>query len=291
MKIKTILVISAFNLFVLVNYTIAQTYKYTKTMDDPNETINHMFNFAPVEGHIASSKYATTSLLLAVNGVYGLTNKIGYEFNAGIPYFNIKDEGISYFQGGAFYNFKTKEKIKNSRVILSYKRTRDVYTTKESVTYIEVPARTKITTGLRAGVQYNSSFLETDGIKIAAATSKFTLAGIYAGIQSTSKHLIKTQLNGEQQASPSGGLFRLFADALIYPVSKIENPFLDAQIKSGNIGARGGVVWVPQPYAKKHNPKGYMPFFGRMNMALEIGNRPIDGLYFKGGVYWGLLYR
>lgn len=290
MRIAYLFILTIVFLFIS-NIILAQSLKYNKTMDEPDETINHMFNIAPVEGFISGSKYASSSLMLGINGIYGFTNKIGYEASAAIPYFNIKDNGISYLQGGAFYNFKTKEKKKDTRVILSYKRTRDVYTKTESYTFLNVPARVKVVTGLRGGFQVNSSYVQTDGIKIAAATSKFTLAGVYAGIQSTNKHLIKTQLTGENEPSPTGAIFKLFADALIYPVSKIEDAFLDSQIKSGNFGARTGVVWVQNPYAKKHQTKRYNPFFGRMNMALELGSRPIDGFYFKGGVYWGLLYR
>ncbi len=287
-----ILLVVTFVLSMVIKESHAQKLDYAKVADSPEQTINHMLNIAPVEGFVSTSKYTASSLMLGINGVYGFNDKLGFEGYAGIPYFTTKGiKGVSYVQGGAFFNISTKEKMKETKVILNYKRTLDVISSTETYTYLAVPAKVKHVLGLRAGIQHNSSSLRTDGIKIAQAEADFKLTGIYAGIQSTSSHLIKTQLKGEPQAVPTGSIYKLFADVMVYPVSKIDNAFLSDQISSGNLGARAGVVWVQNPYAKKHQTDAYNPFLGRMNMALEIGSRPIDGFYFKGGVYWGIIYR
>lgn len=294
MKGKYSIIPAAFILIICLisGIAYAQNISYTKTMDDPDETINHMFGIAPFELFFAGNKEASTSGMLSLAGIYGLKEKIGFEANAGLPYFTVGGrKGIKYAQLGAFLNLKTKERTKETKVILGYKRTRNVFTTTETYKYLPVPSKVKTISGFRAGLQHNSSNVQTDGIKFPQASSAFNLSGIYGGLQSTSRHLIKTQLKDEKEATPTGAIYKVYADALFYPVSKIKDPILASQIKSGNIGGRLGLLWVQNPYAKKHNTSSYNAFLGRMSLSAEIGSRPIDGFYLKGGVYWGLMYR
>lgn len=272
---------------------LAQSTRYTKTVDDPAEAIDRVLNIAPLEGYIPSGKYSVGALMMGANGIYGITGRLGFEASAATAWFNTQSgaTGPTYLQGGAFIHLFSKEKTKNTRVILSYRRSTNVLTRTETVRYIEVPAKVKIVTGLRGGLDHYSSTVVTDGIKIAKASSPFTLTGVYAGIQTASKHLIKTQLAGDTEARPTASVFRLFADVLFYPVAKLDDPFLAAKLDPGNLGARGGITYIPAAYGRKHRPSRYNPFLKRANMAIEIGSRPLDGLYVKGGVYWGILYR
>lgn len=270
--------------------SVAQSTRYQKTSDNPDDAINTMINIVPVDAYIPSGKYSGLSVCLSANGVYGLTSRIGFEGNLSTSYLSIRPEGYTQLEGGAFLNFKSREKTKDTRVMLSYQRSSDVYTTTTSTSYVEVPAKVKIVTGLRGGIYYSSSGLKTDGIKVAAASGKLNLAGIYAGIQTTNKHLIKTQMKGEQEPTPTGALFKLYADMLLFPMSSISDPFLDSQLSTGNLGGRAGILWVLAPYTKKHHPN-YRAFLHRLNISSEIGSKPVDGFYIKMGAGWGLFYK
>ncbi|MBC7916071.1 MAG: hypothetical protein H7Y07_18355 [Pyrinomonadaceae bacterium] len=268
------------------HYSLGQSTRYQKISDNPDDAINTMISILPIDSYMAMGKYSGLSVCLGASGAYGLTSRLGFEGNAATSYISIKPGGFTQFEGGAFLNFKMREKVKNTRVILSYSRT----STSTSTTYIEVPAKVKIATGLRGGIHYSSAGIESDGIKITAGNSKLNLAGIYAGIQSTNKHLIKTQQKDEKEPRPTGALFKLYADMLFFPVSKISDPVLDSKIASGNLGGRAGILWVVAPYTKKQHPN-YKAFLHRLNIISEIGSKPVDGLYVKMGAGWGLFYK
>lgn len=273
--------------------SLAQSTRYTKTMDDPNEAINLMINLSPLEGYIPSGKYSQGALLLGVNGIYGMTSRLGFEGATGFSFFNTKtgEQGPSYLQAGAFLHLLSNTKDKPARVVLSYNRFTGVYTRSESTRYVEVPAKVKIVTGLRGGVDIYNTTIVTDGIKIAKTSSKFNLSGIYAGIQTVSKFLVKTKFAGMDESVPTAAVYRLFADAMYYPVSKLDNPFLASRLNPGSLGWRGGITYVPAAYGRKNQPSHYNPILKRVNMSIELGSRPIDGFYIKGGVYWGIIYR
>ncbi len=273
--------------------SLAQSTRYTKTMDDPNEAINLMINISPLEGYIPSGLYSQAALMSGANGIYGITSRLGFEAAAAFSYYNTKagTQGPSYLQAGAFLHLLSKEKTKNARVVLSYKRFSGVYTRSEITKYVEVPAKVKIVTGIRGGIDHYNTTIVTDGIKIAKASSKFNLSGMYAGIQSANKLLIKTQFTGMNESVPTAAVFRLFADAMYYPVSKLDDPILASKLNPGNMGWRGGITYVPAAYGRKNQPSGYNPIKKRVNMSIELGSRPLDGFYVKGGVYWGIIYR
>lgn len=276
----------------LCQYTssFAQSTRYQKTSDNPDDAINTMLSILPVDTYIPSGKYSGLSICLGASGAYGLTSRIGFEGNASTSYVSIRPGGYTQVEGGAFLNLRMREKTKNTRVILSYSRTSGVNSTTTSVSYLEVPARVKIATGLRGGLNYSSTGIKTDGIKVAAASGQLNLAGLYAGIQTTNKHLIKTQLQGESEPSPTGALFKLYADVLLYPVSSISDPFLDSKLPSGNLGGRAGILWVVAPYTKRQHPN-YRAFLHRLNISTEIGSKPVEGFYIKMGAGWGLFYK
>jgi hypothetical protein len=272
---------------------LAQSTTYIKTMDDPKEAIDLMINISPLEGYIPSGKYSQGALLFGANGIYGITSRLGFEASAAFSYFNTKagEKGPSYYQAGGFLHLFSKEKVKKTRVILSYKRYSGVYTRSETVRYMEVPAKVKIATGIRGGIDIYNSTIVTDGIKIAKASSPYSLSGIYAGIQTANKHLIKTKFAGATESVPTSAIFRLYADVLFYPESKLDNPVLAAKLKPESLGYRGGINYVPAPYGKKNQPSRYNPILKRTNMLIELGSRPLDGFFVRGGVSWGIVYR
>lgn len=272
---------------------LAQSTKYSKVFDNPNEAINLMINVTPIEGYLPSGKYSQAALLFGANGMYGITSRLGAEASIASSYFTTKSgvEGVLYYQAGVFFHLLSKEKVKNTRVVLRYKRYRDVNTRSESTTYIEVPARVKIATGIRGGIDVYHSSVVTDGIKLTKATSRLNLSGAYAGIQTANKHLIKTQFAGQNETVVTGALFRLYADVMYYPVSELDNLFLQSKLNPGNLGYRAGINYVPAPYGKKNQPAKYNPLLRRANMHIELGSRPVDGFFIRGGVSWGIIYR
>ncbi|MDF3079162.1 MAG: hypothetical protein K0S09_3051 [Sphingobacteriaceae bacterium] len=291
-KMKRSLTLSLAVFFVACQATLSfsQSLSFTKTMDDPDKAINTMISVAPVEAYIPSGKYGGLSVGIGASGVYGYTSRIGFEGALGTSYINTTGGTFTYAEGGAFLNLRIKEKTKNTRVLLGYSRKLDVRTTTTTTTYMEVPAKVKIATGFRGGLQYSNIPVKTDGIKVAAASSTLNLAGIYAGIQTTNKHLIKTLMRGETEPTPTGALFKLYADALLYGVSEIAEPALDAKLESGNVGWRAGLTWVVAPYTKKEHPN-YKAFLHRLNISSEIGSRPIDGFYIKMGAGWAVFQK
>ncbi len=69
-----------------------------------------------------------------------------------------------------------------------------------------------------------------------------------------------------------------------------EDQFLATQIKAGNLGGRIGLTWVAAPYRSSEHPR-FNPVLHRIVVNTELGSKPVDGMYIKFGVAWGLLYR
>ncbi len=186
--------------------------------------------------------------------------------------------------GGSFI-LKSSEKIKPTKIVLdrteSTNNNGDVV---ETTKFIKVPAHRVSLTGIHGGLFVRRSPIaaveDADGYNIGNMPDYvgFSSTGIYAGL--IKFRTANLEISTKQYNTKGGGMLNcLFLDALILPVTTVKREGVSYRdyYPKNPIGARGGFrMYVPQPRKQtKGKAKGMMT-------QMEIGYRPVDGIYFHG---------
>lgn len=186
--------------------------------------------------------------------------------------------------GGSFI-LKSSEKIKPTKIVLdrteSTNNNGDVV---ETTKFIKVPAHRVSLTGIHGGLFVRRSPIaaaeDADGYNLGSMPDYvgFSSTGIYAGL--IKFRTANLEISTKQYDTKGGGMLNcLFIDALILPVTTVKREGVSYRdyYPKNPIGARGGFrMYVPQPRKQtKGKAKGMMT-------QMEIGYRPVDGLYFHG---------
>lgn len=186
--------------------------------------------------------------------------------------------------GGSFI-FRSAEKLKPMKIVLDVKKSTntsgdEITTTK----FIKVPGHMNTYTGIHGGLYVRRSPIaaveDADGYNINNMPDYvgFSTTGIFAGI--IKYRTANLEISTKQYDTKGGGMLNcFFLDALILPVTTVKREGVSYRdyYPKNPIGARGGFrMYVPQPRKQtKGKAKGMMT-------QMEIGYRPVDGIYFHG---------
>ena len=264
----------------------AQSYSYTVLENDPEKAYTKFI--APEIG----SEYSgvNVSFLVGANARLGISDKLAFEGDAQIDVWQFNGKGLGYhLEGGVFLPLKTKTKIKEVPVILSYDRFADSkyengknYTIEETK-YLTIPDMDyKDQYGVRGGIYTRGLGVESDGVRAAAAVGSLSLAGPYFGVQKTSQAYVKTKINDDLDRI-GAGFGRYFIDVMLFPVRSLSDETIAPELKKDKfVGWRGGFQWYLDPHDGEYKRLRNSVF------TAEIGSRPYTGFYLN--FTWGFAF-
>ncbi len=261
----------------------AQNISYTVLENDPSKAYTKFV--APEWGAEMSS--SNLSILVGANTRMGISDKLTFEGAAQVDLIQVNGSGLGFrLEGGIFFPLKTKTKVKEVPVILSY----DPYagTTSQNgqsynvevTKFLSIPDMDyKDQYGVRGGIYTRNLGVESDGIKAPAASSSLFLAGPYVGFQKASQAYVKAKINNDVERI-GAGFGRYYADLLILPVRSLGDAAIAPALKKDRpLGWRAGVQWYLDPH------DGEYKRLGRTIITAEIGSRAYTGFYLN--MTWG----
>ena len=279
----------------------AQNVNYKIMKNDPKDAVNAWVYLDPMQMDFCVGNLMGSSFNLGAWTVLDYKNKMGAEAIGRYGYltfakFSDKDlKAHRQFEGGVFLHLTDKIKVRNTKIILSQSsgtnsQGQSVTTTK----YIMVPADKRVRLGVRGGAMHiggpfdPSSALKPDPEIENLGAMNYGLTGIYLGLLNTSNKsvLINTDSHGKR------GNFRydrVSFDVMFFPVRSVKQGDADRKdvVKPGMLGWR--FQWMALP-SEVRKMKGYDVKTRGLTFGVEVGMRPIDGLYF-GGTMAICLYR
>lgn len=262
--------------------------QYTKIHDNPNET---------VKGYLAVEYFGidwgsknmkgTMFYTIGVNGSYPVSEKIRAEAYLRTPLLraDVSSTGL-IFEGGGNAILNSSISNKNVRIVLGYKEEQGINTRTATVKYVNMPVSVKKSLVARGGVYLKTTPFKYDSGDdfVSYKMTSIFHKGIYAGIGRSSEYFTHLQSGGQKFAA--GSFFMPYADLMILPTS------VDAQVETfgmgggattklkGLVGARVGFKWIRNPFTKEQNFGRKIPFFGHSVVGIELGHRPLEGIYF-----------
>ena len=253
----------------------AQNVNYKTIKDTPEDAANIHVNFEILQVEAGWKNLSGASFNLGINSVYHYKNKFGGEFTFRKSYLSLGETGHTHVDGGVFYNFASKTKVRNQKVVLdskSFKKDGKDYT---QTTSIQVPAKILKSYGVRFGVTYTSEFLDADlefhGFQ---GDHNYKTTGIYVGILNTNQ--MNTQIDTDKFGLAAHRFIRrYYLDGVIYPSKTITSTPGDVRYLgptlSSPFGFRLGVEFLSPEPRKVHK--------NAMYTKVELGMRPLDGIY------------
>jgi hypothetical protein len=278
------LALTLFTVVVSLSQLKAQSYSYTVLENNPEKAYTKFL--APEFG----SEYSgiNVSILVGANARMGISDKLVFEGDAQLDIYQIHGKGPGYhLEGGVFLPLKTKTKIKDVPVILSYnpyagsKYEDGKRYTIEETKYITIPNMDyKDQYGVRGGIYTRGIGIGNNESEAGAGT--LTLVGPYIGVQKTSQAYVKTKIN-EDVDRIGAGLGRYFIDVILFPVKSISDETLAPTLKKDKaVGWRGGFQWYLDPHDGEYKRLMNSIF------TAEIGSRPYTGFYMN--FTWGFAF-
>jgi hypothetical protein len=271
----------------------AQDISYKKLKDDPKD-VNNMWIYLDLAHMNANFKNISGwSFNTGVWGVGDYKDKFGGEFILRYGWLSLgklsDKEGKAHRQieFGGFYHFTSKDKIKNSKIVLSQSTSTQGNYQVTTTNYIMVPSNARTRLGARAGlVHFGGIYGPRSGIsddpELASLPEymNYSMTGVYIGLLNTSNRnlLVNTNSHGKR------GNFRydrVFADLMVMPMISLKNGTTDYrnQVKPGVLGWRLGWYAMPSEVRKM---KGHNVKTRGFSWGVEVGMRPLDGFYFGG---------
>lgn len=255
----------------------AQEVKYKIIKDQPDDAANLWVNVELLQFEMPLKNISGTSFNLGINSVVNYRNKFGGEATFRRSYLTLGKKPHVQFEIGGFYNFKSNTKVRSQKVVLDSKTYSSGGKTYTSTKFIKVPASVMKTYGARVGFDYNREFFEADQEKHGFA-GKYTygFGGLYLG------GLITTQMNmrintDDFGTAGTGFVRRFYLDLLFNPIRSLKDATSElayTTTRPGMIGGRFGMEFLhPEPRKVQGNALYY---------KIEIGMRPLDGLYMMG---------
>lgn len=254
-----------------IHLTYAQNFKVIK--DEPKDCANLWINFELLQFEVNMNNARASNLGAGLSAIFQVKNRFGIEFAARHSYYQLHFKGTSRFQleGGGFLNFAQFTKSKT-----------------RSLSGFKPNVKSLVSIGARAGYASNKESLMDKPLvsgwgsqKYGGGDFKYQFGGIYAGL------LFSGQRN--YQISTANGvkgyniLKRYYIDFLFYPTQVLtdrSSGSLYPGFKPSPFGGRFGYERL-YPEKKKN-------FGGASYLKLEVGYRPVDGVYFMltYGISW-----
>jgi hypothetical protein len=284
-------------LMTLTSESIAQNnVQYKVTRDDPNDICNLWVYLDPMYMDAPMQNFDGLSFNVGIQAIGFVGNRFGFDYTTRFGLLTLGKLGYKEakraFQleaGGMFVlnnRLRTKQKTK---VILD--QTESTNSNGDRVTttkFIQIPAKQAIRVYLRGGLYVKKNPYIHDSKEFDVSyEGNITTAGLYLGIgrMAISNVYINTNTDGKARRS---GAWRLYADALIGPVRKLElfsdSPPLPADYKfiGGPIGFRIGIWGMGVESRDIQKRKAF-------SAGVEVGIRPGDGLYGAGTIMFPIV--
>lgn len=272
---------------ITINTYAQETVEYAKIEDNPDLVADRIVTLSMTGQY---GKNTETTVGIEANALIKLQDKVSVFGNFTYGFVNFSNFASYDLEAGALLKFRTKEKVKKVKVVMSWSdnmsttnkynsndgKTYETTTRNRSESFIEDKAIYRKELNLRAGAFSQRSAQES--VTFGANFPLYQL-GVFGGIEHSSKAAVISTINGEKGIT--SGLTRLYADALITPVdksNKVSNGF--------GIGGRAGFcIYMLPSKSIKAKPESmdarqaYSLFFFKS----EIGVRPTQGWFFMLG--------
>ncbi|MDD2983937.1 MAG: hypothetical protein PHQ74_11190 [Crocinitomicaceae bacterium] len=252
----------------------AQLVNYKTIKDEPKDAANLHINFELLHIETSLKNISGTSFNLGLNSVYNFKNKIGGEVTFRKSYVPQGVKGHTQFGIGTFYNFASKTKVRDQKIVLDSKTVRKGGKDYTETTSIQVPSSVLKSFGVRFGMDYTSEFLEAElKYQNFVGDYRYQSTGVYFGYLYTSQ--MNTQIDTDSYGLAAHRFIRrYYVDGLIYPgkkITSIPGDVLHTGPKGEFFGWRAGVEFLsPEPRRVHKNS---------MYIKVEAGMRPLDGIY------------
>lgn len=268
--------------FLKNNYSQNVYYKIIK--DDPKDVVNFSCNLDFFHLDCGFSQIDGSSINLGAWGhaMYKNMGGIDYSFRYGyltFGKFSSDGKGLGnnlFLQPGVFYIFHKREKNARERLILeSYSETYGNKTYIHSK-FITVDNHIYKYKALRGGLYFKrgmANFLKESWLSSEGYLTNYVMLGMYGGICFGTTENVVAQTDNYGECGTTLHVRYCF-DAFFIPVNNISftsysfNPF----------GGRFLMQILPAVTRKEKRKHGYSGI-GRLAYELEIGYRPVDGIY------------
>ncbi len=278
--------------------TAQNDVQYKVTRDDPNDICNLWVYLDPFQMDFPFQNFDGASFNLGVQAIGFVGNRFGFDYatRVGLLTFgklgNKDAKGNLQIEAGGMFVLGNRTRMKQkTKVVLDQTETTNnngdrVTTTK----FIMIPAKQAIRVFARGGLYIKRNpyvhRLEETGAKYEG---NLTATGLYLGLgrMAISNVYINTNTDGKALRS---GAWRLYADAIICPVRKLEifpgtSPIpTDYKFIGGPIGFRIGIWGMGVESRDIQKRKAF-------SAGVEVGVRPGDGLYGAGSIMFPIVRR
>jgi len=253
----------------------AQQVNYKVTKDNPADVANFFVNLELLEFELPIKNITGTSFCLGLNTYVNYNNKFGGEAAFRRGYLSLGGVPRTQFEIGGFFNFKSKVKTRNQKVVLETNEYTQGNTKYTETKFLKCPAQNMRSLGVRAGFLTNKEAYEDENDALGRNYA-YRWTGVYAGILLTSQmnYRINTDSFGEAGA---GFIRRYYADVMIHPFASLTDNETSKKLANasiGRIGFRLGLEAMPADRRKM----GQSPVY----FKVEVGMRPLDGIYMMG---------
>jgi hypothetical protein len=254
----------------------AQQINYKVLKDNPADVNNAYLNLELLEFEMPMKNIKGGMAFCLGGSIYtNYRNKLGADVLFRRGWLNIFGVPRTQFELGGYYNFTSRTKVRNQRVILDHDKYVQNGVEYEETKFIKCPATNMRSLGVRGGFLTNKEGYE-ESRDLTTTSYKYSWSGLYAGILLTSQmnYRINTDLFGEAGA---GFIRRYYADVCIHPfasLKELETGTKNTTTTIGRLGFRLGLEAMPADRRKM----GQAPIYIRV----EVGMRPLDGMYMLG---------
>lgn len=264
MKITLLTLASFCSFFLIAQDNVQYKVKY----DNPADVSNFYINMELLQTELPLNNITGTSFAVGISPYACYNNKFGAEAIFRRGWLNLAGVPRVQFELGGFYNFSSKTKTRNQKVVLDVNEYTSGSTKYTETKFLKLPAQNLRSLGARGGFLTNQeTYKPEDGSLPGTYAYKWT--GIYAGIQLTSQmnYRINTDQFGEAGAA---FIRRYYFDVTIHPIASLRDAETDAKAAGsiGRIGARIGMIAMPAEKRKIQTP---------VYLRAELGVRPLDG--------------
>ena len=289
---KRILSAIVFGVLLCASDITAQT-TFQSIESDPSKVNNGYIGLTYIGVDAGFKNLSGASLFsIGVDALYPINDKIKVEAVALYSLLSIAKEGPAFlFNPGAEYTFSSNTKrVDNVPVLLSFTTETDWYKGEQisSWSAVKLPGDIQTDYVARAGLYMRNSALEyEEGTTYYDMTNLFH-AGAYVGVGRNTKHYLHVR-DSDGNVFASGRFMRTYGDILILPTSvDLELTGTPTKEVSGTLGWRVGAILQLVPFTEENNFDRKIGFLGNATWRLELGQRPLEGLYITTGLSWVL---
>lgn len=284
---KQLLSIALFACSIINFAQSSKSVQYAKLEDNPELVSDKLVTLHAV-GQFG--KNTETSIGIEANALFKIRNNLSVFGSLNYGLINFSDFTSFDLEAGGLLKFKTKDKIKDVKIVMSWSdhsststsrsgsRTYETTTRSQSMSYLEDKAIYRKEMSLRGGAFINR-FAQKGSMALGVENTPLFQTGIFGGIEHSTKAAVITSVDGVKGIT--SGLTRLYADALITPINKsnrVSNGF--------GIGGRAGFCIYMLPNKSKNAKPERLDdrqAYNWMFFKSEIGIRPSQGWFFMMG--------